>query len=74
MTKREIISVLKGTVRDWCEWEDPTDKDYLLGILKDGDLDEFFSQLQVCECTNKDLLEELEDEWSALGDQGVSLQ
>lgn len=69
MTKREIITLAKGIVKEWLTYKDESDKDYLLDILKTGDLDDFFSQVQIIELVyeaHRSWITDLEDEWSSI--------
>ena len=71
MTKKEIIKLLKEVIKNEnLTFKDPTDKKYALDMLKDGDLDLFFQQMDVCEIEDGSLntIEEMEDEWSAISD------
>jgi len=71
MTKKEIIQLLKEVITDEAlAFKDPADKKYALDLLKDGDLDLFFQQMEVCEIERDvwNSLEDMEDEWSAISD------
>ena len=71
MTKREIITLAKGLVKDWLTYKDESDKDYLLDILKTGDLDDFFAQVQIIELVHEEQrswITDLEDEWLSICD------
>lgn len=73
MTKKDIIWYLKSSIKKGdIQFADPTDKEYLLDILKDGDLDEFFSQLAVCKLAenmgewDRGFLADMEAEWEGI--------
>ena len=74
MTKREIIKEAREFVKWWIVYKDESDRAYLLQLLKDGDLDEFFAQFSIVELDYKenknaiDYIDGLEDEWSSICD------
>lgn len=69
MTKREIKAILKELIKTEIKFKDPADKKYYLDLLKEGDLDEFFSQFEVAEIVNVevfDTINDLREEYEAL--------
>ena len=69
MTKREIKAILKELIKTEIKFKDPTDKKYYLDLLKDGDLDEFFSQFETAEIVNieqLDIINDMREEYEAL--------
>jgi len=71
MDKKEIIQILKDAIKsETIKFKDPEDKKYALGLLKEGDLEYFFQQTEVCEveCDAWNVLEDMRAEFDALGD------
>lgn len=69
MTKREIKAILKELIKTEIEFKDLTDKKYYLDLLKEGDLDEFFSQFETAEIVNVEVfntMNDLREEYEAL--------
>lgn len=71
MDKKEIIQLLKTCIKsEDIKFKDPANKAYALELLKDGDLEFFFQQMEVCEVERDvwNALEDMQDEFDALGD------
>jgi len=70
MTKKEISDILKGGIKmGYIQFLDPTDADYILGMIKDGDdLEDIFRAIDDgCEVTyGAEKVEDLKDEFEGL--------
>ena len=50
MTKKEIRKILRDSIKNnWIKFKNYQDREYILLILKTDDLEDVFSQLEVCE-------------------------
>lgn len=67
MTIKEIKEILKGIIgHEWIEFKDKADKEYFLKSIKTDDLEIIFSELEVTEFTNRELIEELREEYEGI--------
>lgn len=67
MTIKEIKAVLKDLIKDeWVVFEDASDKKYFLDLIKTEDLETVFSELEVSNFTNKNLVEDIREEYESL--------
>lgn len=64
MTEKELKSILKSMINnDWIEFEDESDKEYILSLIKEDSWEDILSAMETCVITkNREDWEQLSQE------------